>query len=535
MIKKLLDAKAKTITSAAIILGAASLVSRILGILRDRVLAGEFGAGAELDMYYAAFRIPDLVFNLLVLGALSAGFIPVFTDYMSNKKKSWELVNVVLNVMFVGLILITVLLLVLAPWLIKLITPGFNEQQIEFTVALTRIMFISPILLGISGIFGSVLQSFNRFFVYSLAPILYNIGIIIGALFFVPALGIFGLAWGVVFGALMHLLIQLPTVISLGYRYQWKFNLTDKGLLKILKMMVPRTLGLITSQINLLIVTVVGSTLAAGSIAIFNLASNIQSFPLGLFGISFAIAAFPTLSQLAGQRKQFIETLSLAMRQILFLIIPASVLLIILRAQVVRVILGSGRFDWEDTVLTLEALSLFAISLFAQSLILILARAFYARQDSKTPFYTGLVSAFANIILMVMLVDSMGVAGLALAFSLANILNLVLLGLILHYRIGSMDGQKIINSTVKILVAGFMLALVSQAIKYPIEQIMGLQTFIGIATQTTAASLGGLLIYFLVCWLLKSEELLLLIAALKKKLIKRPAIAEEIVEKEKLT
>jgi len=194
-------------------------MSRALGILRDRVLAGEFGAGSELDMYFAAFRIPDLLFNLLVLGALSAGFIPVFTTYLSNKKKAWELVNIILNLIFVALVLITILLIILTPWLVKLITPGFSLEQLQITATLTRIMFLSPIFLAISGIFGSVLQSFKRFFIFSLAPIMYNVGIIIGALFFVPYLGIYGLAWGVVFGAMLHMAIQFPLIIYLGYRY----------------------------------------------------------------------------------------------------------------------------------------------------------------------------------------------------------------------------------------------------------------------------------------------------------------------------
>ncbi|NUM25292.1 MAG: murein biosynthesis integral membrane protein MurJ [Candidatus Buchananbacteria bacterium] len=535
MLKKILNQESKSLTSAAIVLGVASLVSRLLGVLRDRVLAGEFGAGVELDMYYSAFRIPDLVFNLLVLGALSAGFIPVFTGYLSNKKKAWELVNNILNVLIVALMLLTIFLAIFAPWLVKIITPGFGPEQLKITTLLTRIMFLSPILLGISGIFGSVLQSMKRFFIYSVAPILYNVGIIVGALVFSRYWGIYGLAWGVVFGALMHMIIQIIAAFTLGYRYQWQFQITDKGLIKILTMMVPRTLSLIIAQINLLIVTIIGSTLAVGSIAIFNLANNIQSFPLGIFGVSFAIAAFPALSELVKKKKQFIETLSITMRQILFFIVPASALLIVLRAQVVRVVLGSGRFDWEDTVLTLETLSLFSFSLFAQALVMVLVRAFFALEDSKTPFYTGLVNALANIILAVMLVEPFGVAGLAIAFSLSTILNLVLLLLILHYRLGKLDGDKIALSSVKILVATFMLAITAQAIKYPLEQSFGTQTLVGIGLQTIAATTGGLLVYFAISWLLKSEELDILISSLRKKLLRRPAIAEEIIEKEKLT
>lgn len=535
MLKKIFNSQSKTITSAAIILGAASLVSRLLGVLRDRVLAGEFGAGAELDMYYAAFRIPDLIFNLLVLGALSAGFIPIFTSYLNNKEKAWRLTNICLNVMFVALIIISGLFVVLAPWLVKIITPGFGPAELKITTTLTQIMFLSPIFLGLSGLIGSVLQSFKKFFIYSIAPVFYNIGIIIGALYFTKYWGIYGLAWGVVLGALMHLLIQIPMVISLGYRYKLIFDLTDKGLREILKMMVPRTFGLIISQINFLVVTIIGSTLAVGSITIFNLANNIQSFPLGLFGVSFAIAAFPTFSELANNKKKFIDSVSLASRQILFFVLPASALLIILRAQIVRVVLGTGRFNWEDTVLTLETLSLFAFSLFAQSLVLVLVRAFYAQRDSKTPFYVGLIAAFANIILSLMLIEPFGVSGLALAFSLANILNLLLLVLILHYRLGKLDGEKIAASLIKIMTATFMLAITAQAVKYPIEKIMGLQTFVGVATQTIAATAVGLAAYFLICWLLKSEELEIFINSFKKKFLKRPVIAEAIVEEDKLT
>lgn len=535
MLKRLFSGQSKTITAAAIILGAASLVSRLLGILRDRVLAGEFGAGVELDMYYTAFRVPDLVFNLLVLGALSSGFIPVFTEYLKNKKKAWELVNISLNALIIVLSLITALLFIISPWLVKLIAPGFSESQQVVTTTLTRIMFLSPILLGISGIFGSVLQSLKSFFIYSLAPILYNIGIIIGALFFVPYLGIYGLAWGVVFGAFMHMIVQIVAVYPFGFRYTFNLDINHKGLKQIVKMMVPRTLGLVVSQFNFLIVTIIGSTLLVGSITIFNFAMNIQSFPLGLFGISFAIAAFPTLSELADKKKQFITTLSTAIRQILFLIIPASALLIILRAQIVRAVLGSGRFDWEDTILTLHALSIFALSLFAQALILLLVRAFYAQKDSTTPFVIGLISAFANIVLSIMLVEHFGVIGLAMAFSMSTVLNFIMLALALHYKLGSLNGKKIVVSGYKVVVATFMLSIVAQAAKYPLEQVFGTNTLLGIGLQGGASIIAGTLMFLLISYLIQNEELTIFIESFKKKFVKQPSIPEDILEKEKLT
>lgn len=516
-------------------MAAASILGQGLGVLRDRILAGEFGAGPELDMYYTAFRVPDLVFNIIVLGALSAGFIPVFSGYLWSKRRAWELANVVLNVMFCALIVVSAILIVAAPYILKLVAPGFSPNELAITVTLTRIMFLSPIFLGISGILSSILQSFKRFFVYSLAPIVYNIGIIIGALFFSKAFGIYGLAWGVVLGAFLHMAIQIPAVLATGFNYRWIFNLNHKGLRKIFQLMVPRTLGLMVAQINFFVVTIVGSTLAVGSIAIFNLANNIQSFPLSLFGVTYAIAAFPTLSELVKDKRRFIATFSLVTRQILFLIIPSTALLIVLRAQVVRAILGSGRFDWEDTVLTLQTVTFFAVSLFAQALILVLARAFYAQQDSKTPLYTAIISATFNIVAAIVLSQQLGVVGLSLAFSLSCILNFILLFIVLHYRLGNLDGEQIIFSTSKILVATFMLAIVAQAIKYPIENILGTQTFWGVAAQAIAATAGGLAVYFLICWLLKSQELNLFIEAMKRKVLKKSEVPREILEQEKLT
>lgn len=535
MLKRIFESKSKTIISAAVILGAASLISRLLGIVRDRVLASEFGAGIELDMYYTAFRIPDMIFNLIVLGALSAGFIPVYMEYISSQKKANTVTNVTMNVMISVLLVICAFGIFLAPWLNKIIAPGFTSEQLQLTTVLSRIMFLSPMLLGISGIVGGILQAHRQFFVYALSPIMYNIGIIIGALFLVPIFGLAGLAWGVVLGAFLHLLILIPTVIVLGYRYKFEFNIYHPGFKKILKMMVPRTLTLVISQINFVVITIIGSMLAAGSIAVYNLAMNIQSFPLGIFGVSFAIAAFPALAELKEQKEKFVETLSQTIRQMLFFIVPSAAFLIVLRAQVVRLILGGGLFSWEDTILTLNTLSLFAISLFAQSLILLFSRAYYALEDSKTPFYTGLVSVFANIILSLILSEIMGVLGLALAFSLSYIFNLVLLFLLLQYRLGRIDSKTITISSAKILVSTFMLALAAQAAKYPLEAVFGTATFGALFVQAAAAIAAGAGAYIATSIMLKTDELYIFVSSFKRKFFKKPVIAEEIIEKDSVS
>lgn len=529
MIKKLFNGEINSITMAAVLVGGFSLVSRFLGIFRDRILAGQFGAGDSLDIYYAAFRIPDLIFNLLILGALSAGFIPIFTALIrsplakvrslfgDDNREAWELTSNILNILGVALVILCGLGVIFAPQIMRLITPGFSQEKIDLTVSLSRIMFLSPIFLGISSIFGGVLQSFKRFFVYSLSPIFYNIGIIIGALYLVPVWGIYGLAWGVSIGAVAHMLVQIPTLIQLGFKYRFSFDFKDSKVIKIWLMMVPRTMSLAISQINLLVVTIIASTLQSGSLTIFNLANNLQSFPVGIFGISFAIAAFPAMSASAFDKKNLVKDLSSAARQILFFIIPAAIILLALRAQIIRVILGTGQFDWQDTILTFNTLGFFSLSLFAQSLTPLLVRAFYARHDSKTPFFIGLIVAFFNIFLSIWLSGRMGVAGLALAFSLASIFNIILLWLWLNYEIGRIDEKRIFISIVKFSLAALAAGVAVQAMKLLSEPYLDMNRLWGVLTQGLAAGLAGILIYLLVCRILRSEELLNFWSALKRR------------------
>ncbi len=531
MFKNLWNRQTNSITMAAALVGVSSLLSRFLGVFRDRILAGQFGAGEYLDIYYSAFRIPDLVYNLLILGALSAGFIPVFTglikDFKSYKgtglfkslnSEAWDLANNLLNVLMLSLIVLGALGVIFAPGLVTLISPGFSPEAQKITASLTRIMFLSPLFLGISGILGGVLQSFKNFMVYSFAPIMYNVGIIIGALWFSPFIGIAGLAWGVVLGAFLHMAIQIPVVHNLGWHYRLFIDFKDRNLIRIGRMMIPRTLSLAISQINLVVITIIASNLASGSLTVFNFANNLQSFPVGIFGISFAVAAFPALSAAARDNKKIVGHFSLATRQILFFIIPATVILITLRAQIIRIILGTGSFDWEDTVLTMDALGFFALSLFAQAIIPLQTRVFYARQDSRTPFVIGIIVVIINIFLSLWLSQRLGVSGLALAFSLSTILNFVLLWAWLYVKIGGMDQAKILVSTLKFSVAGIVAGFVIQLLKNLIWPFIDMNTFSGVLTQGFIAASGGALVYLLVCALLRSEEFFDFSNLIKRKL-----------------
>jgi len=535
-IKNLINAQTNSITAAAFLVAASSLLSRILGIFRDRILAGEFGASDTLDIYYAAFRIPDLIFNLLVLGALSAGFIPIFTNLLKSEKageaneQAWHFSNLVISALGFCLIIISALAMIFTKQMMVVIAPGFGPAKQALTIELTRIMFLSPFFLGISSILGGMLQSFRRFFVYSLAPIMYNLGIIIGALYFVPKWGIAGLAWGVVLGAGIHMLIQLPAAIQLGFRWRLIFDFKDVYLRRLSRLMVPRTMSLAIAQIDLSVATSIATTLLAGSLAIFNFANNLQSFAVGVFGISFAVAVFPTLAANVHNQKKFIEHFSGTLRQILFFIVPMTVLLLVLRAQIVRVVLGTGQFNWEDTILTIRTLGFFTISLFAQASIPLLTRMFYARENSRTPFYIGMVSVVVDIMLALWLSKTMGVAGLALAFSVANIVNFILLWLVLRFDLGDLDEEKIIVSVAKFSAAGLAAGLVAQQMKSVVWPFIDMTRLWGVFAQGAVAGILGLTAYFMVCALLKSEEFYNFFNGIRRRLPFAKARAEDHIE-----
>ncbi|MFH1354129.1 MAG: murein biosynthesis integral membrane protein MurJ [bacterium] len=502
--------------SAATILGIASLVSAVVGLLRDRVLATTFGAGDVLDAYAVAFRLPDLIFSLLVLGALSAAFIPLFTEKLvkggEGKQKAFDFALPVLNVLVLVAGGLALLFVIFAPYLILLIAPGFEGEKLQMTITLARIMALQPVLLAVSAVFSGILNSFKRFVVYALAPILYNVGIIFGVLLLVPRWGVVGLAWGVVLGAGMHMLIQLPSVIALGFRWRPKFNWARKDVRALWCMMVPRVVGLAATQVNLLTVSILGSSLLAGSIAVFRFANNVQLLPVGIFGIAFAQAAFPTLAEQVaqGRHMEFRNTLTRVMRYILFFVVPASLFFFLLRAQMIRVMFGAGAFDWEDTILTFETFGWLIVSIFAQALIPLLAKAFYVQKNTKTPVIISVGSMVLNVVLAVWLAPSMGVQGLALAFSVSAIVNVFLLLGVLHWQLNGLNDREVLTSLARIALAAMVAGIVVQVLKYPVAALVNMHRFWGIFVQLVVAGGGGGLAYLVLMWMLGSEELAVL-------------------------
>ncbi len=540
MLFKLLNGESKSIAGAAMLVGFFSFASRFVGFIRDRILAGHFGAGNTLDVYYAAFKIPDFIFSLLVVGALSASFIPLFTKHASRNggmPGAWRLTNNSLHILALVFAGISLVLFIFADPVAAVIAPGFSAPKQEMVAQFTRVMLLAEFILGASVVYGSVLQSMKRFLIYSLAPIFYNLGIIIGALFLTQHLGPIGLAWGVVLGAFMHFLVQLYGVLSLGYRHQWVLEF-DKDTREIFRLMGPRLIGVGVSQLNFVIATVIASSLAVGSVTIFNFAYNIQYFPVGIIGVSYAIAAFPHLSEHheRGEKPQFIQTLSSGIRQVLFLIIPLMLVFLVVRAQIVRVAVGAGAFGWAETILTANTLAFFALSFATQCLSYLLARAFYAMHDTVTPLTVGLVSELITLLGSLYFTGvtlpgetaPLGVVGLGMAFALSSIVNATLLWIQLRTKIGSFDELRILQSFYKMAVAGLVAVLVMQGLKPIVVQLISLDTFLGVFTQGAIAGGAGLLVYFTIAWLLKSEEMKDLLESVTRRFFKKAQPAEPI-------
>lgn len=532
MYNHIFNSQSKTITSAAWVLAATSLISGILGLFRDRLLAGSFGAGNELDIYYGAFRVPDFISMVLVMGAISAAIIPIFSSYLvRSRQEAWEFFANLLNLFLFFLIIISVILIIFVPQILSLVVPGFSGEKKELTITLTRIMFLSPIFLGISNTISGVLRVFRRFLVTSIAPIMYNLGIIFGILFFVPWLGISGLAWGVVFGGFLHLFVQLPILLKTGFKPKIILNFSHPGFIKTIKLTLPRALGLAAGQINLIVITAIGSTLAAGSIAVFNLANNLQNLPITLIAISFSTAAFPFLALYFSKKdkEKLLKEFSSVFRQILFLIVPVSILIFILRAQIIRVILGTGKFGWADTQLTAACLGIFSFAIFAYGLVLLISKTFYAFQNTKIPALVTLFTVGLNIVLCYFFVWVLGfenafqrfligfldlqgikensVIGLPLALAVSGIFQISLLLLLLYKKIGDFRIKEIFESCIKILVSGVLLGFACYFVRQTIAEFIDMQTFWGIFSQAALASIAGIIVFIASAFALKSPEI----------------------------
>ena len=554
MVKRIIGLLNKEISGlheAAYLLGTFALLSHLLALLRDRSLAHFFGAGEILDIYYASFRIPDFLFITVASIVSISVLIPFLTDRESkNVKEEKKFINSIFTSFFAFMTATSLVVFLLLPFVLKYVFPGFDENALNETLKLTRILLLSPFLLGLSNLFASIIQVNKKFLVYAISPILYNLGIIIGIFLFYPVFGLNGLAFGVVFGAFLHLFIQVPVALEIGLFPKFTSQINFKDVKKVILLSLPRTLTMSANQIALFFLVGLASTMGVGAISVFNFSYNIQSVPLSIIGVSYSVAAFPTLAKLfsKGETKKFLFQIISAARHIIFWSIPALILFIVLRAQIVRTILGTGEFDWSATRLTAACLGLFALSVAAQSLILLFVRGYYAMGNTKRPLFVNVFSSimivvfslvfswlfvnfdifkyFIESILRVSDVGNTNVLMLALSYSLGTILNAILL-----IYMFQKDFKNFVFSISRTfwhsLSASIVMGFVSYQSLVLFAKYLNLDTVAGIFLQGLFAGLVGIMVGIFVLVLLKNNELKEIRNALNLRICKSGVVIPE--------
>ncbi|MEO5940770.1 MAG: murein biosynthesis integral membrane protein MurJ [Candidatus Limnocylindrales bacterium] len=445
----------RALARAGLIVSGAFLVSRVLGWVRILVIGNTFRAGPELDAFFAAFRLPDLMFQLVAAGALSSAVIPVVSALLASYEtaRAWRVVSTIANLMLAALLALGIVVLIAAPVIVEAITPGFGPEQVNRTVDLTRIMVLSPIFLSIGSLVTSVLNARGRFAASAIAPIVYNLAIIGAAVVLAPTLGVTGLAIGVVAGSILHLAIQIAPLRAQGFRYERRIDTADPEARKALKLMAPRALGLGAGQITFVVVTSIASTMPDGSITAFNVAFTLLQIPIGVIGVPLGIVVLPSLAREAatGNLDEFAGLMSRAIRLILFVMLPITGIAIVLRDEIVRVLFGYSRFD--DAALTLTAATLltFLLGLTAHALIAILARAFYARHDTRTPVAAAILAVVVNSTLAGVFAGPLGLPGLGLAIAVAAWLETVVLLVLLQRSLSELAFRPLLSLAIRSL------------------------------------------------------------------------------------
>lgn len=509
----LLSARQSTILSGATVLMVTVAASKILGLVRDRLLAHNF-APSEASLFLAAFRLPDLAFQLLIFGAISVAFIPVFTDIRekNGQKEAFKFAADILNLVLIIFVLVSLMVIIFSLPLTNLVVPGFSLQQKTITAQLTRIIMLGQILLVVGAFFAGIAQAYQRFIIPALSAVFYNVGIILGIIFLVPYFGLFGPALGVILGALLHVLIQIPLVLSLGFRYKFSVSLISSGIKEVLGLMSIRTIGVAVEQINETVGIVLASLISASSVTFLTFAQHLQTVPIGLFGATLAQAALPVLSLERAKKEDisFKTTLLTTMHQIMFLSLPAAAILIVLRIPAVRLVFGASQFDWEATVLTGKTLAFLSIGLVAQSVVLLLVRAFYALKDTKTPVTVSIISVAVNIVLSVIFVTvvHLEIWSLGLSYSVATILSVLMLLIFLNQKLGGFSWQDLYLPSLKMITAAVISAIALYIpIKFLDQLVFDTTRTINLLALTGLASIFGLSIYILLVWLMKVKEL----------------------------
>lgn len=543
------------VNEAALMLGGFAFLSQILGLIRDRTLAHLVGAGPMLDIYYAAFRIPDFLYISVASIASVTVLMPFLMDKLGSgddgKARAQKFLNNVFSAFMLFMVVVSVLIAILMPFIAKYVAPGFSESQLELLVTVSRIMLLSPIFIGLSNLIGTVTQVFKNFFVFSLSPIFYNVGILIGIILLYPVIGVYGLGIGVVLGAMMHLLVQVPVVVKHRFFPRLVSKIVWQEIWQVVRVSAPRTLTLSCNSLAFIVLIAMASTLAPGSISLFTFSFNLQSVPVGIIGISYSVAAFPVLIRSFSMKDMdnFIIHIISASRQIIFWSLPVIALMAVLRAQIVRVVLGSNMFSWADTRLTAASVALFIISLASQGLVLLFVRGYYAAGNTKKPlivnvFSSVMVVVFAFLILelfraypsvlsdLELLLRVGGVPGtmmlaLPLAYALGSLLNFALIWVLFKKDFLHGKSSKLFITFIQSAIGAGVMGMVSYIFLGIFDDIFSLATGRGVFLQGFLSGILGIISGLLTLMLMKNQELKDLTTALGHKFWRGRVIAPE--------
>lgn len=507
------------IVKAAGIVGLGTLFSRITGLIRLQIIAYLFGYSTATDAFWLAFTLPNTLRALLAEGALSTAFIPIFSEWFSRKgeEEAWKLANNILNLLLMLVSFIVIVGIVLAPLYLPYFAIGFRENpsQMNLTIYLTQFMWPFLIFISLAAIIMAVLNCRGHFTSPAFAPVFFNLSFIVLALLFAKKLGIYSLALGVVIGGVLQLLIQIPSLIKKGFRYQPILSLRNEGVTRTFRLLLPAILGSITLQVSIIITRIFASTLPSGSISGLQYAMRLIQFPLGLFPIALSTVIFPKLSSLAatGDKEKIKEMVNMGMKMVFFLLVPSSVGMIMVRKELISILFQHGAFSYQDTIITSGALFYYSLGLFAMGGVMILSRAFYSLQDVVTPFKISLATLSLNVILNFILIGPFRHMGLALATSVSMIFNMGVLVFFLREKLGKIGGYSILISFIKILVISaimgggiYVLSIPFRSGSYVLSQIL----YVVLSLTVGVGIVAGM------SYLLKIEELRLIFYSLKR-------------------
>lgn len=497
------------------IVSVATFASRIFGLIREQVFAYLFGAGFATDAFVAAFRIPNLLRDLFAEGALSSAFIPTFTEHLTNKSKedAFRVASLIINLLLITLSIVIILGIIFAPYIVKLIAPGFEKvaSKQELTALLTRIMFPFLLLVALAAVCMGILNSFGKFGIPAVAPVMLNSGMILSGFFICPFFHppIIGMAIGALLGGLGQLLIQVPTLFKLGFKYKLVLDVFNPGVKRILLLMAPAALGVASVQVNVFVSTLLASFLPSGSVSYLNYSFRLMHLPLGVFGVAIATTTLPVLSIFAAKREfgNLVNTCSSSVKLVFFLTLPSAFFLGIASKPIISLLYQHGQFSFLDTINTSGALIFYSIGLFGYASSRVLVPAFYSVGNARTPVTIGIFVVALNVGLNLILMGPLGFRGLAFGTSIAAIFNMFFLLYAMNKIISPINTKDLIGSFMKILLAsafmGMCLTLFLTASSCNLQVA-------GLLQKTILVLLAGIVClgsYFLACYLLKIEEL----------------------------